>query len=78
MVNQISSSTPELPVVIPQLPQTLLTSEEVAKVLNVSVSFAYQLMRTGTIPTVRIGKAARVRPEDLDEFIRDSITPRRV
>jgi len=47
----------------------LLTGEDVAKVLNVSLSFAYQLMRRGEIPTVRLGRSVRVRPEDLYAFI---------
>ena len=44
----------------------LLTSAEIAAALNISKSAAYQLLQRGDIPTVHIGKAVRVRPEDLE------------
>ena len=47
----------------------LLKSEEVAHILHVSRSFAYLLMKRGDIPTVRIGTAVRVRPQDLEQYI---------
>jgi putative molybdopterin biosynthesis protein len=47
----------------------LLKSEEVARKLHVSRSFAYLLMKRGDIPTVRIGTAVRVRPKDLEQYI---------
>jgi excisionase family DNA binding protein len=49
--------------------EQLLKSEEVAEKLHVSRSFAYLLMKRGDIPTVRIGSAVRVRPEDLERYI---------
>ena len=48
---------------------TLLRAKEVAEILKVSRAMAYTLMQRGEIPTVRIGKARRVRPEDLIEYI---------
>ena len=51
--------------------QQLLKSDEVAKILHVSRSFAYLLMKRGDIPTVHVGSAVRVRPEDLDQYIID-------
>jgi excisionase family DNA binding protein len=50
-------------------PISLLTASQVAKRLSVSKSHAYNLMNTGEIPTVCIGGARRVRPEDLEWFI---------
>lgn len=47
----------------------LLTGEEIAKILNVSRAYAYQLMRQRMIPTVKIGRSVRVRQEDLEQFI---------
>ena len=47
----------------------LLKSEGVAHILHVSRSFAYLLMKRGDIPTVRIGTAVRVRPQDLEQYI---------
>ena len=49
----------------------LLKGKEVAAMLGVSASFAYLLMKRGDIPTVRIGTAVRVRPEDLERYIRE-------
>jgi excisionase family DNA binding protein len=60
---------------VEQLPQRLMTAVEVAKVLNVSRAFAYQLMRRGKIRTVFIEGARRVRPQDLASFIEGSLSP---
>ena len=49
--------------------QPLLTASDVARVLNCSQSLAYRFMQDGSIPAVRLGRAVRVRPQDLDEFI---------
>jgi len=51
----------------------LLRSDEVAEVLQISRSMAYALMKRGDIPTVRIGTSVRVRPEDLDKYIKDNV-----
>ena len=48
---------------------TLLKAKDVAEILQVSRAMAYNLMQRGEIPTVRIGKARRVRPEDLIKYI---------
>ena len=48
----------------------LLTGTEVARQLCISRSKAYDLMRRGVIPTVRMGRNVRVRQQDIDEFIR--------
>lgn len=47
----------------------LLKGNDVARVLNISRAFAYQLMHQGEIPTVRIGNAVRVRREELVAYI---------
>ncbi|MFH0782566.1 MAG: helix-turn-helix domain-containing protein [Pseudomonadota bacterium] len=51
----------------------LLKPAEVASLLSISRSFAYQLLQTGVIPVVRIGKACRVRPQDLEVYIEKNI-----
>jgi excisionase family DNA binding protein len=48
---------------------TLLKAREVAEILQISRAMAYTLMQRGEIPTVRIGKCRRVRPEDLIKYI---------
>jgi excisionase family DNA binding protein len=51
----------------------LLTGRDVAKLLKVSESMAYQLMRT-EIPCVKLGRSVRVRPQDLEEYIASKVT----
>lgn len=50
-----------------------LKGEEVARILRVSRAFAYQLMREGVIPSIRLGRAIRVREIDLQNFIEKNI-----
>jgi excisionase family DNA binding protein len=49
--------------------EKLLKANDVAKLLNISRSFAYQLLQTGAIPVIRLGKSCRVKPQDLVEYI---------
>jgi excisionase family DNA binding protein len=51
----------------------LLKPMDVASLLGISRSFSYQLLQTGAIPCVRIGKALRVRPQDLETYIKQNI-----
>jgi excisionase family DNA binding protein len=55
--------------------ERLLKPNEVADFLNISRSFAYQLLQTGAIPVVRLGKSVRVRPKDLENFIQANMSP---
>jgi excisionase family DNA binding protein len=48
---------------------TLLKAKDVAEILKISRAMAYTLMQRGEIPTLRIGKARRVKPEDLIKYI---------
>ena len=52
----------------------LLRIDEAAEVLQVSDSTMRRLVRDGDLRVVRIGRALRVRPEDLDDFIRDHLS----
>ena len=52
----------------------LLKGNDVAKILDISRTFAYQLMRQGKIPTVRLGRCVRVREKDLKEFIDNRVS----
>lgn len=45
-----------------------LTIPEVADRLRLAPSYVYQLARRGDLPTLRMGKYVRVRPEDLREW----------
>jgi excisionase family DNA binding protein len=52
----------------------LLKGSDVAQVLNISRAFAYQLMREGKIPTIKIGRAVRVRVDDILTYIDENVT----
>lgn len=47
----------------------LLRIEDVADQLSVSRSMAWKLIAHGQLRSVRIGRAVRVRPGDLDAFV---------
>jgi excisionase family DNA binding protein len=53
--------------------QLLLKADDVARILNISISFAYQLMNRNEIPTIHIGNARRVRISDLEVYIESNI-----
>ena len=57
--------------------EKLLTAEEVATILNVSTAWVYDHAdrKRPLIPSVRLGKAVRFRPEDVQKFI-DEMTRR--
>lgn len=47
----------------------LLTIDETARILNVSIQRAYQLARENAFPTVRVGRQVRVDPRALEDWI---------
>jgi excisionase family DNA binding protein len=49
--------------------EQLLDSIEVARLLRISRSQAYVLMRQGMIPVIRLGRSVRVRQQDLEELV---------
>jgi excisionase family DNA binding protein len=53
--------------------EKLLTAEEVARILSVSAAWVYDHAdrKRPLIPSVRLGKAVRFRPEDLQKFIEE-------
>jgi len=53
---------------------SLLRAEQVAEILNVSLSMAYKLMKRGEIQTVSIGRSKRVKQTDLNEYIENNVT----
>jgi excisionase family DNA binding protein len=52
----------------------LLRGGDVARILNISRSQAYQLIQRKKIPAVHIGRSVRVRSEDLHKFISENLT----
>lgn len=51
----------------------LLIASEVAFILHISRSRAYGLMACGAIRNIHIGRSRRVRPIDLEQYIRSNI-----
>ena len=49
----------------------LLRIEAVAERLSVSRSMAWKLIDSGALRSVRIGRAVRVLPHDLDDYLAD-------
>ncbi len=47
----------------------LLRLHEVADRLSISTSMAWKLIAYGHLPSVRIGRAVRVRPTDLEAYL---------
>lgn len=49
----------------------LLRIEQIADRLSVSRSMAWKIIDLGHLRSVRIGRAVRVRPQDLDDYLAD-------
>jgi len=47
----------------------LLRASDVAEILCICISSAYQKMQSGEIRTVRMGRSVRVRLDDLEAYI---------
>ncbi len=54
--------------------EELLKGKDVARILNVSLAYAYSLLAQGQIPSVRFGKTVRVRGIDLEAFIENNLS----
>lgn len=50
----------------------LLTARDVAERLNISRTKAFDLLNTGTIPAIHIGRNVRVEELDLEKYISDN------
>ncbi|MGI9953544.1 helix-turn-helix domain-containing protein [Moorellaceae bacterium AZ2] len=53
--------------------QELLTPQEAAKILKVHLRTVYRFLRSGELPAAKIGDTWRIRPVDLEEFIRQRL-----
>ena len=54
--------------------EPLLKVDDVIRILNVSRSYAYKLMKCGDIPTINIGGSVRVHPRDLEKYIASKVS----
>ncbi len=53
----------------------LMSPEELAKFLGLGRTRAYELLSSGVIPSVRIGRLRKVRRTDVDKFIESRLEP---
>jgi excisionase family DNA binding protein len=51
----------------------LLKASDVANTLSISRSFAYSLLESGQLPTIKIGRTLRVRVQDLEAYIESNL-----
>lgn len=56
--------------------EPLLTAEQVAELLQVSVSMVYKLRRTGALPAVPVGALLRFNAEAVRAYMRGEPPPR--
>jgi excisionase family DNA binding protein len=47
----------------------LMSPEEVAEYLGCGRTFAFELLKTGEIPSLKLGRLRRVRRVDVDDYI---------
>jgi excisionase family DNA binding protein len=53
----------------PHARATFLTPQEVADLLRVSSMTVYRLIKAGELRAVRVGKAYRIREDDIDRYL---------
>lgn len=57
------------------IPRVLLTPEEAAEALGVGRTHLFKLIRTGEIPSVKIGRLRRIPAHALDAYVARLTTP---
>ena len=55
----------------------LLTYDQAAGYLAVGRTTMYDLVARGELPAVKIGRCTRLRPEDLEDYIKKRLTRRK-
>ncbi len=53
----------------------LLSIPEVCQELGMGKSWVYQRLRSGEIPSLKLGKIIKVRREDLEEYLKNQYNP---
>ena len=56
-----------------ELTEYLMSPEEVRQYLGLGRTSTYQLLATGAIPCVRIGRLRKIRRSDVEKFIEDRL-----
>jgi excisionase family DNA binding protein len=50
--------------------ERLLKAGDIARILNISKALAYRLIQRGEIPVIRISHAVRIKPSDLEDYVK--------
>jgi excisionase family DNA binding protein len=58
----------------PEIKKPLLKAKDVAKQLNISISYVYKLINSKQLSSVSINNAKRIRQEDLNNFINENLS----
>ncbi len=54
------------------LAEEFLTVEQVRKLLQVGRTFAYYLVKSGELPSYRVGRLRRIRRRDVEEWLEEN------
>jgi excisionase family DNA binding protein len=54
--------------------RALLTPEQLADFLNCGRTLAYRLLAEGAIPSLKLGKLRRIRPQDAAHFVEKKVS----
>ena len=57
------------------LDRRLMKCDEVASQLGVTSAYVYLLVKRGEIQAIRLGRSVRIRPLDLEAFLKSKIAP---
>ncbi len=55
----------------------LITTSDVAKLLNLNIQTVYRFAKAGKLPSIKIGGALRFDREAIDKWLADHTTPSR-
>jgi excisionase family DNA binding protein len=56
-----------------QLEERLLRVEDIANYLNTSKSYAYRLVQSGVLRSIKIGRCVRIHPRDLQVYVEQNL-----
>lgn len=59
----------------PAEPRPLLSAEDVARITGTTVRLARELIQSRRLPTVKVGRYVRVRPDDLEAYLEEHTRP---
>ena len=52
----------------------IMSPEQMAEHLGISRTFAYELLRTGAVPSFKLARLRRVRRSDVDQYVEQRLS----